>query len=192
MSEDKKDELQSKDYKPVNVNDSTVVPTYKNELAKIKNTLTESEEIIIDPNPISYYNFFIRNYNLSYNIIKNQELSEIQDENMFKRLYWFQSRWWTYVVFNMVIPPIIVIINNFAISKPGWGTIIVIYYVILSFINVYSYYISEQARLIFLKNKIKVPNPFERMVYNPTLCKNNNVNNDHLEVDKECIYFIYR
>jgi hypothetical protein len=187
MSEEKKEEINNKDYKPVNNNDVSVIPTFKAELAKIKNSLSEGEEMIIDPNPVSQYNFFVKNYNLSYNKVMNQELQEINYENVFKKLYWFQSRWWTYVIFNLLIPSIIVIINNFVVVKAAWGTIIVIYYLVISIINVGSYYISEEARLIFMKNKIKVPNPFERMIFNPTICKNYNVNNDHFEVDKECM-----
>ena len=188
MSEEVK-EGNTNDYKPVNNNDTIINYSYKNELLKIKNTMPESEELIIDPNPISQYNFFIKNYNLPYNKVSNQELQELHSENNFKKVYWFQTRWWTYIIFNMLIPPIIVIINNFAVQKAAWGTIIVIYYVLLTCINVYSYYVSEEARVVYLKNKIKVPNPSKRMVFNPTICKNNNVNNEHFEVEKECKYF---
>ena len=190
MSEDKKDDHQpGKDYKAVNINDS-LANSYKNELSKIRNTVSESEELLIDINPISQYNFFVRNYNLSYNKIRNQDLSELQGERSFIRMYWIQSKWWMFVLLNMIIPPIIVIINNFVVVKAAWGTIIVIYYVVLSGINVFSYYLWEEARIVFMKNRVKVPNPFERMVYNPTICKNNNVCNDHFEVDIECKVFL--
>ena len=190
MEEKKKDDTNLKDYKQISINDTTPVIAYKNELSKIKNTLKESEELLIDNNPISQYNFFVRNYNLSYNKIKNQEMKQVNSENNFKKIYWIQTKWWIYVILNMLIPPIIVIINNFAFSLAAWGTIIVLYYVVVSSINIYSYYLWEEGRTVFLKNKILVPNPFERMVYNPTICKYSNVNNEHYEIDQECIVII--
>lgn len=103
--------------------------------------------------PIAKYNHFIEAYNKDINQINGIILEKMlfpKIINIFSRIKANKAYYITYLLIILFIP----LLN-----------------ILLTGLIAYDFDIYRQNLKIFWKNKEKVPNPFEKMIYSPHICK---------------------
>lgn len=109
--------------------------------------------------PFSKYNYFIDTYNQEFNIVNNITLRRIKIFKMNIMISKIKAKKLFYITFLfifMVLP----VLN-------------ILFFIIL----LYDFYIYLENSQIHDDNLQKIPNPFSRMVFSPSLCKNLRKNN---------------
>lgn len=117
---------------------------------EISEKVAESQDL---GHPIARYNYFIEAYNKDINKINDISLEKMifpKIINVFSRIKSNKVYYTTYLLIILLIPLLNVLLAGFL---------------------VYDFDIYRQNLKIFWKNKEKVPNPFEKMIYSPHICK---------------------
>lgn len=113
--------------------------------------------------PVSRYNLVIKQYNDPINIQQNIMLSKAYQNTLYKFWYGLQFNHRIIMILLYLIP----------------------YINILTLLcNIHLLIINELAIFKFSKNKSKIPDPLQNMVYEPILCTRSNSSYLYYEIDK--------
>lgn len=154
--------------------------------------------------PISKYNYFVFQYNYSYNIVNGIEMESINSYlvKIYNIGHTLQNDWIKSIIFFIIFPGIILIlrkITDLLDSSSGGSNessdnsqyfsffnflfnldmIVTLTICIVTLLTLYL------ANRIYNNDKLKISNPFLNMIYHPDICKLFECNNKHLKVQFE-------
>ena len=109
--------------------------------------------------PISRYNYFVVIYNNEINFVDSQLLSQMQTNKAIESFYLIKERKFCFCIYFILI-----------FLVPFLNLILVLFLM-------YVFIKLSKNMEIFTNNASLIPNPFQRMVYSPTICLN--LNKDH-------------
>lgn len=117
--------------------------------------IISSEENLsyIKENPISQYNYVVKNYNSEYCVVDNIKLKMMKESSFYSKLY-----------------PLL--------RKSGWSLLICLVLIIVPVVNIVTYLIIITnlakyfaALSIFRENLKKNPDPFRNMIFSTEICE---------------------
>lgn len=162
------------------------------EMKNLKNKLTNfdlessnfsrNRKLVFLDNPIEKYNFFVAQYNISYNLVDNKKMKHIPLEKMYRIGFHLQSAFIYFIIVYSLVPCILFLFQYFIYENHLFYLCFLSVYMgflfIICFLTLLSYIIAINT---FQKNLKEINNPFKNMIYHPDLCRLLNVNNEHVE-----------
>ncbi len=153
---------------------------YQNLLRLKEKFVTKDDEVILT-DPIEKYNYFIKNYNVDYNVVNSTHLKIIPFQSFYSICYIIQNRILNLFILFVVIPAVLLVAREYLDLKQfHLNFIIRLYYLVLILSCSAVLIIYFNAKRIYKENSKKIANPFKNMVFHPDICRN--IINKHIEL----------
>lgn len=163
----------------------TKIISLRNDLL-LKHTEPEDPRWAVLTNTIDRYNFFVEQYNLTYNIVKNTKMTRVSGGLLYRIGYTIEKSLVNFLIVLGFVPTLFLVFKM-CFTDPEWlyFTLLTMYMGFICFISLMTLLIYFHGKRTYERNLLLVANPFQRMIYSPDICRILNLNNVHLEFPLE-------